>query len=66
MNTVTEKNNDFSIQEKADIKSAANTINSEIETICQLRDGLDQTLTQALNLMQQAKGRIIVTGMGKS
>ncbi|MDY6310386.1 MAG: KpsF/GutQ family sugar-phosphate isomerase, partial [Cyanobacteriota bacterium] len=40
--------------------------NSEIETICQLRDGLDQTLTQALNLMQQAKGRIIVTGMGKS
>lgn len=45
---------------------AIRTINREIDTITKLRDSLDNNLTQALNLMQQAKGRIILTGMGKS
>lgn len=55
-----------SVQENLDKNCAINTINSEIETIVKLRDGLDSSLTKALNLMQQSKGRIIITGMGKS
>lgn len=58
--------NPTSIQENSDKNCAIQTINSEIETIIKLRDGLDSSLTQALNLMQNAKGRIIITGMGKS
>lgn len=57
---------EISIQENLDKNCAINTINSEIETIVKLRDGLDSSLTKALNLMQQSKGRIIITGMGKS
>lgn len=57
---------DISAQNIADINSAVRTVNMEIDTIEKLRDNLDSTLTQALNLMQSAKGRIIITGMGKS
>ena len=57
---------DISAQSIVDINSAVRTVNMEIDTIEKLRDGLDSTLTQALNLMQNAKGRIIITGMGKS
>ncbi|MCQ2738657.1 MAG: KpsF/GutQ family sugar-phosphate isomerase [bacterium] len=53
-------------QEVLDKKCAIKTIDMEIETIMKLRDSLDNSLTQALNLMQKAKGRIILTGMGKS
>ena len=56
----------ISIQENLDKNCAIRTINREIDTITKLRDSLDNNLTQALNLMQQAKGRIILTGMGKS
>lgn len=50
-----------------DTASAIRTIDSEIETINKLKETLsDGSLTQALDLMQQAKGRIIITGMGKS
>lgn len=58
--------NSISIQENLDKNCAIRTINREIDTITKLRDSLDNNLTQALNLMQQAKGRIILTGMGKS
>lgn len=58
--------NSISIQENLDKNCAIRTINREIDTITKLRDSLDKNLTQALNLMQQAKGRIILTGMGKS
>ena len=58
--------NDISAQSIADINSAVRTVNMEIDTIEKLRDNLDSNLTQALNLMQNAKGRIIITGMGKS
>lgn len=58
--------NPISIQENLDKNCAIQTINSEIDTIIKLRDSLDRSLTQALNLMQSAKGRIIITGMGKS
>ena len=53
-------------QELLDKECAIRTINSEIETISKLKDAIDDTLTQALDLMQNSKGRIIITGMGKS
>ena len=49
-----------------DIKYAVETIEREIETLNILKNNLDHTLSQALDLLQNAKGRIIVTGMGKS
>ncbi|MCD8024307.1 MAG: KpsF/GutQ family sugar-phosphate isomerase [Candidatus Gastranaerophilales bacterium] len=51
---------------KSDIDCAVKTINSEIDTIIKLRDSLNGTLTLALDVMQNSKGRIIITGMGKS
>ena len=49
-----------------DIKYAVETIEREVETLNILKNNLDHTLSQALDLLQNAKGRIIVTGMGKS
>lgn len=57
---------EVSVQENLDKNCAIQTINSEIDTIIKLRDSLGKSLTQALNAMQNAKGRIIITGMGKS
>ena len=54
------------MQEKLDKECAYQTIDSEIETIIKLKEGLGKSFTEALNLMQNAKGRIIITGMGKS
>ncbi|MBR2386602.1 KpsF/GutQ family sugar-phosphate isomerase [bacterium] len=54
------------MQEKFDKECAYQTINSEIDTIIKLRDNLGKTFSQALDLMQGAKGRIIITGIGKS
>lgn len=64
MQTILEQK--ISTQEDADKNCAINTINSEIDTIIKLRDGLDNSLSLALDAMQNAKGRIIITGMGKS
>ena len=49
-----------------DIKNATKTIDREIETLELLKTSIGPTLSQALNLLQNAKGRVIVTGMGKS
>lgn len=49
-----------------DIASAKRTIDREIETLRTMANELDASLCQALDLMQNAKGRVIVTGMGKS
>lgn len=65
MITMLEKNE--TIQSNNDMNSAIRTIESEVETIYKLKETLaDGSLTKALELMQQAKGRIIITGMGKS
>ena len=54
-------------QLEADRQSAIRTINSEIEALEELKKSIDTNcLTEALDIMQNAKGRIIVTGMGKS
>ena len=47
--------------------SAIKTIDSEIDTINHLKDSVKaENLTKALDFMQNSKGRIIITGMGKS
>ena len=56
-----------SSQQEADRLSAIKTIESEIETLKELRNSVSsESLTQALDCMQKSKGRIIITGMGKS
>ena len=49
-----------------DIISAKKTIDKEIEALRLMESEFDDNLSKALDLMQNAKGRIIVTGMGKS
>lgn len=52
--------------ENPDIVSAKRTIEKEIEALHMMEDELSANLTQALDLMQNTKGRVIITGMGKS
>ena len=52
--------------QNSDILSAIKTIECEIEAIEELKDLLDEDLTKALDMIENAKGRIILTGMGKS
>lgn len=52
--------------ENQDIKIAKRTIEQEIEALQALEKSLNGSLTQALDIMQKTKGRVIVTGMGKS
>ncbi len=49
-----------------DILSAKRTIDKEIEALRMMEGELSENLTKALDIMQQTKGRVIVTGMGKS
>lgn len=56
-----------SVNWQHDITSAVKTIDREIETVQKLKETLsDGSLSQALDLMENASGRIIITGMGKS
>ncbi len=49
-----------------DLQSARRTIDKEVEALRMMEGELNGNLTQALDLMQNTKGRVIVTGMGKS
>lgn len=49
-----------------DIVSAQQTIDKEIDALKVMRNNLDDDLIKALDVMQNIKGRVIVTGMGKS
>ena len=49
-----------------DIASANQTIDKEIEALNIMRKTLDDDLVKALDVMQNVKGRVVVTGMGKS
>lgn len=54
-------------QKELDRLSAIKTIDSEIKAIEELKKSLNSdSLTEALDYMQNSGGRIIVTGMGKS
>jgi arabinose-5-phosphate isomerase len=59
--------NGFKTKSLTDRESALRTINAEIDAINNLKDSVAlENLTLALDLMQNATGRIIITGMGKS
>ncbi len=50
-----------------DKNTAYKTVDSEIQTLEKLKQELNyESLSKALDLMQNSKGRIIITGMGKS
>ena len=53
-------------KENPDIISAKRTIDKEIEALRLMESELNENLSQALDLMQNTKGRVIITGMGKS
>ena len=48
------------------MQTAKRVLQSEISALQLLRDGLDARFAQAVQLLLQAKGRVIVSGMGKS
>lgn len=52
--------------EDKDLISAERTIEKEIEALKILEQELNGNLIQALDMMQHTKGRVIITGMGKS
>lgn len=52
--------------ENKDISAAKQTIKLEIEALREMSNVLNENLTKALDLLQNCRGRIIVTGMGKS
>ncbi|HAR79279.1 MAG TPA: KpsF/GutQ family sugar-phosphate isomerase, partial [Succinivibrionaceae bacterium] len=49
-----------------DRKAALSCLNSEIETLYQLRNSVTPVLSRVLDVLQNTKGHVIVTGMGKS
>lgn len=52
--------------EISDIHVARQTIDREIEALKAMENCLDDTLGKALDILQNTRGRVIVTGMGKS
>ena len=52
--------------ENPDIVSAKRTIDKEIEALRMMEKDLAENVSEALDIMQNIKGRVIVTGMGKS
>lgn len=54
------------MSENKDIISAKETINREIAALRSMESMLDDSLSSVLDLMQECKGRVIITGMGKS
>ena len=52
--------------ENKDIVAAKQAIDREVEALEMMKNELDDSLSKVLNLMQKTKGRVIVTGMGKS
>lgn len=52
--------------QEEDLLSARHTIEKEIDALKVLENEISDSLSAALDLMQNTKGRVIVTGMGKS
>ena len=66
MTATNSMSNDINKLSNRDLISAKHTIDKEISAIRVLESELDESLTKALDMMQNAKGRVILTGMGKS
>jgi len=58
--------NDIKELKNSDLVSAKETIDKEIEALRVMENEMDASLSAALDIMQAARGRIILTGMGKS
>ncbi len=54
------------MDENTDIEVAKQTIEREIEALKVMENELDGTLSQVLDVLENTKGRVIITGMGKS
>lgn len=54
------------MDENKDIEVAKQTIEREIEALKVMENELDGTLSQVLDVLENTKGRVIITGMGKS
>ncbi len=52
--------------ENKDVEVAKQTIDREIEALKAMENELDGNLTTVVDVLQKTKGRVIVTGMGKS
>jgi len=48
------------------ITSAKQTITEEAQAIAKLTDYLDDDFTQSVQYILQSKGRVVITGIGKS
>jgi arabinose-5-phosphate isomerase len=48
------------------IERARNVLDLESRAIKAIRDSLDETFENAINILLECKGRVVVTGMGKS
>ena len=59
-------NNSILITKENILASAKKTILSESEAIAKLVDFLDDNFTNTVEIIYQSKGRLVVTGIGKS
>ncbi|RLD50093.1 MAG: D-arabinose 5-phosphate isomerase [Bacteroidetes bacterium] len=48
------------------IKTALNVIRKESESVSNLTDFIDEIFAECVNLIHESKGRVIITGIGKS
>ncbi len=48
------------------IKTALEVIRKESESVSKLQNFIDKTFAECVNLIQESKGRVIITGIGKS
>jgi len=59
-------NNSQMLETQDMIQSATNTLTIEADAISSLIDRLDQSFNDSVSFIYQSKGRLIITGMGKS
>src|SRR5271155_3729294 len=52
--------------EAADLKAARRVLRFAGEALSSLSDGLDGAFTRAVNVLAAVRGRVVVSGMGKS
>ncbi|OFA30501.1 D-arabinose 5-phosphate isomerase [Glaciecola punicea] len=48
------------------LQSAHRTFNNQIEALSHLKESLDENFTLACDILMQCKGKVVVSGMGKS
>lgn len=65
--TVTSDNKkSASTTDQSDLEAARRVLQIEADALVQLKDGLNGDFIKALDLISDAKGRVVVSGMGKS